>query len=111
LRGRGLEGPQLVRMWLGRDTTNEHQGDGPLPEELETRWAELVAAVAAEFEAHQQGRPEFDHALGGLRLRARRRGHGSIEDWFEVVVLPAELLSRPVGQLAREFYQGYYACT
>jgi hypothetical protein len=82
-----------------------------LSEELEARWAELVAAVAAEFEAHQQGQPDFDHALDGLRLRARRRSQGSVEEWFEVTISPAELLNRSVGQLAREFYQGYYACT
>ena len=86
------------------------EGDGPLPDELEIRWAELLDAIAAEFGAHPQGRPKFDHRFHALRLRAKRRARSGVE-WFEVDVSPAELLQRPATQLAREFYQGYYACT
>jgi hypothetical protein len=70
-----------------------------------------VVAVAAEFEAHQQGPPELDHSFSGLRLRAKRRGRGSLDEWFEVAVSPVELQRRRADQIAREFYQGYYACT
>jgi hypothetical protein len=79
----------------------------------EARWTELLAAVSREFIAHQHGSPAFDHQLHGLHLRARRRGvgGGSANEWFEVRVSPEELARRPVQQIAREFYQGYYACT
>jgi hypothetical protein len=83
----------------------------PMQDDLQGRWAQLVAAVVAEFEVHRRGQPEFDHAFLGLRLRAKRRSAGTAGEWFEVTVSPAELRARAPGQLAREFYQGYYACT
>jgi hypothetical protein len=83
----------------------------PIHDDLQGRWAQLIAAVAAEFEGHRRGQPEFDHAFMGLRLRAKRRSPSSAREWFEVAVSPAELRVRAPEQLAREFYQGYYACT
>jgi hypothetical protein len=77
----------------------------------EARWAELLVAVSRAFTAHQHGSPVFDHQFAGMRLRAQRRGVGSANEWFEVMVSPEELARRPVQQIAREFYQGYYACT
>ena len=100
-----------MRKSLGCGTAIELGGDGPLPDKLEARWAELVTAVGEEFEAHPQGQPEFDHTFTGLRLRAKCRGARSMEEWFEASFSPTELLRRPVRQLAREFYQAYFACT
>lgn len=80
-------------------------------DELEARWVELVTAVVEEFEAHQQGLPVFDHSFSGLRLRAKRRGARSVEEWFEASISPTELLRRPIRQLAREFYRAYFSCT
>jgi hypothetical protein len=80
--------------------------------ELAGRWEEVSRAVEREFAAHRPGRlPPLAHDPTTFTLRAERAVKGGRREWFAVPLTERELRERPPAEIARRFFEAYYACT
>jgi len=79
---------------------------------LAGRWEEVTRAVEREFAAHRPGRlPPLAHDAATFTLRAERTVKGGRREWFAVPLTERELRERAPADIARRFFEAYYACT